>query len=207
MIKHSESDNKDIHQISVHTIESAITAFRGFFDSGDAEQLLEITGQVSMGLRFVKSGIDVRNWHTLRKIRQFVEDVDQMKIKPERFQDLVGKYGEEKVCQNVILSLEYMRSRRQASAFAHLFAALVNNEIDWRRFKELQNILEKIDPDALDLDFNGQPPSHRLTSVGLAYIQTVMDGIKVLPNGRLYADFKKIVVDPYVISRKEALND
>lgn len=189
--------SKTLYLVSEEKIKESIQAFGDFLTHGDAKEVLSAVGEVSAVTRGIKLVVDVRNWHMARKIRKFVENLEVRNVGREQFEQLEQEYGKEKVLENVILSLDAMRSEKQAAAFAHLFEALLKGELDWKRFCELRNILEKIDPEALDEDFNEGQPTHRLVSVGLAYLQTVMNGVKVLPNGYLYNDFEKFVVIPY----------
>lgn len=145
----------------------------------------------------------IANWRISRNIQYFLEGLKSGEATQEDYERLSEKYGREKLLENALLSLESMRSERQALAFSFLFDAFAKGELEWKRYCELQNILEKIDPLALDNDFNnGKEPTYRLITVGLAYIQTVLDGVRVVPNGKLYNDFKKFVIVPYKNSIK-----
>src|SRR5690606_23520760 len=141
--------------------------------------------------------VDIRNWHIAKKIEKFTRAIQGQGFSKEQFKKLTDTYGKDRVQENVIISLDAMRSEKQAHAFSYLFAALLREDISWDRFSELQNILEKLDPVALDTDFSDKDPSYRLVSVGLAYVRTVYDGVKTSPNGSLYNDFKQYIIIPY----------
>ncbi len=195
-------DTKSLYLASEEKIKEGFSALGDFLASGEAKEVLKIVGDVSKVASGVKLVVNIRNWHIAKKIARFVEGLARQPLEQEQFQKLEKKYGKDKVLKEVILSLDSMRDEKQASAFAYLFAALLRGDLDWKRFNELRNILEKIDPLALDDDFDGKEPTYRLVTVGLAYIQTVFDDVRVLPNGHLYNDFEKFIAIPYKESVK-----
>lgn len=191
-----DPDSDNSYLVSPQKIKDALVAFKNFFSGDDSKEVLSVVSAVSSTAKGVKLVVDVRNWHIARKIKSFVETLETQHLNTQNFHRLIAKYGQEKVYSNVILSLDSLRSEKHAEAYAFLFAALLNEKIDWKRFKELQDILEKIDPSALDEDFNGKEPSYKLVTVGLAYVMTVMNGVKLVPNGKLYNDFEQYIVLP-----------
>jgi hypothetical protein len=146
---------------------------------------------------------NIRNWRISRNISYFVQGLQTGEAGQEDYNRLVLKYGRNRMLENVLLSLEMMRSEKQAIAFSCLFNALVRGDLDWQRYSELQNILEKIDPSALDEELMGSP-SYKFVTVGLAYVQTTYDGTKAVPNGRLFNDYKQYVAEPYRAKIAEA---
>lgn len=192
-------DDRNTYLVSQDKLGEGLAIFRNYLSGEDAQEILTIISDATKVIKGVKLVIDLKNWHIAKKIKKFVEGIESQEVSREEFRKLVDKYGQDKTFSNVLLSLESMRSEKQASAFAYLFVALIRGDLGWERFDELQNILERMDPSALDGDFNGsKEPSHKLVAVGLAYPLTVMDGgVKVLPNGKLYDDFEKYIVTPY----------
>lgn len=190
-------DLDNAYMVSQEKVKELINAFKDTLSTGEAKEVLAIAGEVSTVTKAAKVVVDVKNWHMTRKIRKFALSLEAQHLDKEQFNALIGQYGEENVYRNIILSLDVMRSEKQASAFACLFAALLKEDLEWKRFSELQNILEKLDPSALDEDFCGKKPSHKLVTVGLAYVTTIYNGVDVRTNGKLYNDFENYIVKPY----------
>ncbi len=176
--------------------EVILDKFANNFLNGDLAQVAGDMPIISTAKGVISTVYNIRNWRIARNVNYFVHALQLGKAGQQDYDELVNKYGREKILENVLLSLETMRSQDQAVALSCLFDALVKGAIDWQYYSELQNILEKIDPSALNEDPSDEP-SYKLVTVGLAYIQTVYDGVKVLPNGKLYNDYRQYILEPY----------
>lgn len=184
--------------------EVILDKFAKEFLSSDISKVVGDLPVISTAKGVITMVYNVRNWRIARNVSYFVHGLQSDAVDQEEYDKLVRKYGRNKVLENVLLSLEMMRSEKQALAFSCLFDALVKGDLSWQRYSELQNILEKIDPSALDEDLSGEP-SYKFVTVGLAYVQTVYDGTKAVPNGKLFNDYKQYVADLYRAKIKEAI--
>lgn len=198
MIKLSDSAKSAIEENS----EVILDKFANSFLKSDFSEAIGDFPVISSSKGVLSTIYNIRNWRIARNIRYFVSSLQSNQIDQEEYNKLVKKYGREKILENVLLSLEVMRSQKQAIAFACLFNALVTEKISWERYVDLQNIIEKMDPTALDEDQHSQP-SYKLVAVGLAYIITVFDGVRVEKNGKLYNDYDEYILKPYMTIKQQ----
>lgn len=198
MAKQNEDANKALED----NAEVILDKFAKEFLASDISKVVGDLPVISTTKGVIAMVYNVRNWRIARNIGYFVQGLQSGAIDQEEYDKLVRKYGRNKILENVLLSLEMMRSEKQAIAFSCLFSALLRGGLDWQRYSELQNILENINPSALDEDLSGQP-SYKFVTVGLAYVQTVYEGTKAVPNGKLFNDYKQYIADPYRAKIKE----
>jgi len=113
----------------------------------DALTNIPIVKNITAIARFYGS---IREASTVKKIVKFIETLQKGHLDKECYERLKKKYGDEKILEEVLFRIDRMRSVAHVKIQAHLYRALLEEEITWDRFIQICDAVEQLS--VVDID-------------------------------------------------------